>query len=419
MSYNSKQLSAIKSSENNVVISAPPGSGKTHTLIGAIQEYVTENPAKEVVAVTFTVKATNELHARLKTFANITIATIHSWSYTELRKLAKKYKFKIRLLENDAITDILKPMMVQRSIFPNGIGMLLSFVKGNYNMDISDKLKQQFMIVKDDYVAYKRARHLYDFTDLPLYLFTKLCDFEETVKGVDALFVDEFQDVDPIQADIFDRVEATNRFYIGDRDQAIYLFRGATAEIFEDLNDDFTEYELNINYRSYQEILDYASTMKFEAEEALEYGGRFFMGRVDFTDASEIICDKGYGGAVIVGTQKGSLRYVAGADYLSAREALSVELVDHKYQILCRKNKQVRAIEELGFRNVSTVHMAKGLEYPNVLVVDFEIKGIEDLNIAYVAATRAEDRLFVLDYDFLIDYLQHNYTKRRKEQKLF
>ena len=403
MSYNPKQLRAIKAAEKNVVITAPPGSGKTHTMVGAIQEYVTENPGKKVVAVTFTVKATNELHERLKTFADITIATIHSWSYSELRKLAKKHSFKIRLLEDDAIMDIIKPMMVNRSVYPNAIGMCLSFVKGNYNMDISDKLKQQFMFIKDDYVAYKRARHLYDFTDLPLYLFTKMVDYEEIITGVDALFVDEFQDVDPIQAEIFDRVEVENRFYIGDPDQSIYLFRGANAEIFEDL-EDFTEYDLNTNYRSYQELLDYASTMKFEAEQALEFGQRFFMGRIDFTDASEIICDKGYGGTVIVGTQKGSIRYAVGDDYSSAREALSVELVDHKYQILCRKNKQVKKIEELGFRNVSTVHQAKGLEYKNVLVVDFEIKCLEDLNIAYVAATRAEDRLFILDYDFLIHY---------------
>ena len=37
MSYNPKQLKAIKSIEKNVVITAPPGSGKTHTMVGAIQ----------------------------------------------------------------------------------------------------------------------------------------------------------------------------------------------------------------------------------------------------------------------------------------------------------------------------------------------------------------------------------------------
>lgn len=66
--------------------------------------------------------------------------------------------------------------------------------------------------------------------------------------------------------------------------------------------------------------------------------------------------------------------------------------------ILCRTNKQVKAINEKGYYNVSTVHQAKGLEYDNVIVIDFPIKELEDLNIAYVALTRARNGLYVINW---------------------
>lgn len=66
--------------------------------------------------------------------------------------------------------------------------------------------------------------------------------------------------------------------------------------------------------------------------------------------------------------------------------------------ILCRTNKQVKAIQELGFTNVSTIHQAKGLEYDNVVVVDTEIDCLEDLNVAYVALTRAKDSMLVINF---------------------
>ena len=66
--------------------------------------------------------------------------------------------------------------------------------------------------------------------------------------------------------------------------------------------------------------------------------------------------------------------------------------------ILCRTNKQVKAIKDLGYYNVDTVHQAKGLEYPSVISIDATINSTEDLNIAYVSMTRAEDNLLVINW---------------------
>ena len=77
--------------------------------------------------------------------------------------------------------------------------------------------------------------------------------------------------------------------------------------------------------------------------------------------------------------------------------------------ILCRTNKQVKEVKSWGYNNVSTIHQAKGLEYNNVVVIDFEIDTIEELNIAYVALTRARDNLLVIDWNNLYYYWQGGY----------
>jgi ATP-dependent exoDNAse (exonuclease V) beta subunit len=63
-------------------------------------------------------------------------------------------------------------------------------------------------------------------------------------------------------------------------------------------------------------------------------------------------------------------------------------------------------LQDYGITNVSTVHQAKGLEYDNVIVVDHDISSVEDLNIAYVALTRAKDSVFVINFAQLESYLK-------------
>jgi superfamily I DNA/RNA helicase len=390
--YNNSQLKAIESLDQYIVIKAPPGSGKTRTMVGAIQHYQEQGKNKNIVAMTFTVKATEELRDHFPLSQNyLTIATIHSWSYQQLEKLAKKYDFKIRLLQEEAVLDIIRPMLAERNIQKTALQKAYYFLISNHAMDISDVLKKKLQLVKDDYEEYKRARFLYDFTDLPLYLYTKLVDYNEIITDVDALFVDEFQDIDPVQLQVFDLVQAEKRFYIGDPDQSIYLFRGACAEVFDSL-EDFSTYELEVNYRSYQEILDFASTMKKMADEGLINS----IGKLDYVDRSHIKADRGFGGSVICINPPAMINYITHADYYDPVIAVSEEL-KLTYHILCRTNKEVKKLQELGYSFVSTIHQAKGLEYDNVVVIDFELSSEEEVNIAYVALTRAKNRLLVTD----------------------
>ena len=96
------------------------------------------------------------------------------------------------------------------------LGVLYSFITGNKNMDITDSYRRVLMTLEDMYKQYKRDNMLYDFTDYPLYLYDVMTTYDEYIYDIDALFVDEFQDVDSIQFELFEKVFARKKFFIGD-----------------------------------------------------------------------------------------------------------------------------------------------------------------------------------------------------------
>lgn len=261
MIYNEKQLVAINSEEPRVVVVAAPGSGKTRTMIAAIENFIEKTKSKNIVAITFTKKATEEIQSRVFISKDIlNVSTIHSWSLQELNKLSIKYRFRVKILTEEKIRKILEPLMEEYKISGRMADSCYFYMIGTISPDLDLKMRSKLDAIYKKYTDFKRTRYLYDFTDLPLYLKDKLEEYDEYIT-TNGLFVDEFQDVDPTQLKVFDRVIANKKFFIGDPDQAIYIFRGATSEVFKEL-EDFKDYKLDINYRSYQPILDIASDRK-------------------------------------------------------------------------------------------------------------------------------------------------------------
>ena len=115
-------------------------------------------------------------------------------------------------------------------------------------------------------------------------------------------------------------------------------------------------------------------------------------------DASNINCVRGEGGIVYVADPYGRCFKL----HKDRRDKVTVDLaiedlLSRRPMILCRTNKQVAAINAEGYFECSTVHQAKGLEYDNVIVIDTTINNIESLNVAYVALTRAKNRVMVIN----------------------
>lgn len=402
--FNREQLQAIESEESKIFVTAPPGSGKSATLIEAAKRFYEINPDYKITIITFTRKATQEIKDRIGAVGNLEISTIHSWAWKRLCDIGNEYGFVPHLLEEETIKTILKRLCSLRKQYYINQFMLYNYVMGNYNIDVDDRTKRSFETIALDYVKFKRKNSLYDFTDLPLYLYDVMNEYEIDINDIDGLFVDEFQDVDEVQLAVFNKVNCKKKFYIGDPRQSIYQFRSAVDDVISRLTG-FTFYNLTRNYRSYQEIIDYAETVRIQGKQLAEDGETLVASSIDYIDSSDIVCERGFGGKVIAVSTFGKATDCVNGNAVNDSLAVKEFLEDNKTQILCRSNKQVKKLQTLGFINVSTVHQAKGLEYDNVIVVDAPITGNEELNICYVAITRAKNKVMTIPFDVLLNII--------------
>lgn len=276
---NKEQLEAVKYIEGPIMVFAGAGTGKTRTLTSRIIYMVEEchiNP-KNILAITFTNKATKEMKTRvvekLNTAGNsVNISTIHSLCARILRRNIQflGYQKDFEIIDEDEqqkiLSDIFKENKVERKVFSpktaikiisdykNGRGALYGMVSEMYTK----------------YQEYMKENNLIDFDDL-LVLTKELFLTEETVlKYYQELFqyimVDEFQDTDELQYSIIKLLCESHRniFVVGDDDQSIYSFRGACVENMFQFKKDFPDakiVKLTQNYRSSNAILKGANAV--------------------------------------------------------------------------------------------------------------------------------------------------------------
>lgn len=407
------QLAAVLDESPQEAVIANAGSGKTTTMVSAIALYRYNNLNDKICAITFTRAAKDDMARKLANqgILDVDVTTIHVWSRNLLDIYGKRFGFKVSIIQEPQVKLILQALLedyqnthhdrASRTINPD---VLAIYVGGAKNIDISGTWKRIFDYIADEYEHYKRSHELYDFGDYPLYLLDTVKKYKiPAIEGVDAMFVDEFQDVDPIQLELFKLVKSNKFFAIGDSKQAIYAFRTGTLKALDELTG-FHRNTLDYNYRSYQEILDYAISVYINVSP----NGGMISDQIT-EDDSGIICARGKGGTVYIVTPDNEF-YILGKNpdgykYYEADIAFQNFML-LKPRILCRTNKQVRAIKAMGYDDVSTVHQAKGLEYDNVVVVETEINSDEDLNIAYVALTRAKNAIFVADFSIVSGWLR-------------
>ncbi|MBR5119320.1 MAG: UvrD-helicase domain-containing protein [Muribaculaceae bacterium] len=119
-----------------------------------------------------------------------------------------------------------------------------------------------------EYRQYKDEHHLIDFNDMEE-MFLRLLDMPEVQQDITSrythLFVDEFQDSNPMQVRIFQKLSSLlNTVYVGDKKQAIYGFRGSdtelTAAVADSIGEDDTD-NLKHSYRSVKSLVDFSNAI--------------------------------------------------------------------------------------------------------------------------------------------------------------
>jgi DNA helicase-2/ATP-dependent DNA helicase PcrA len=271
---NEEQKKTVLAYSGPVMVSAGAGSGKTRALTFRIAYMVKEkgiNPAN-ILAITFTNKATNEMRERLINLVgpeiyDATISTFHALCARILRKeipvLGYSRTFSIIDEEEQLkiITDVLKENNEEKRKAKH-IQKAINYNKCFGIEKIDNPLENKIFKLYEDKM---KSLNLLDFEDLLLKTKEIFTNFPQTLQKYQDRFhyvlCDEFQDTSLIQYEIIKMLteKSRNLFVVGDDDQSIYSFRGTNYENMSQFKRDFPEHQifyLTENYRSTQTILD-------------------------------------------------------------------------------------------------------------------------------------------------------------------
>lgn len=267
-SLNENQREAVCTARNSVAVIAGPGTGKTKTLIARICYLIDQkgvSPA-QITAVTFTKKAAAEMRQRLEQQLSskqaakaVHIGTFHAIC---LEFLQQKYS-SIRLLEEYEATHLAQELLKEQGQ-TGSPAKLLQEVSRMKNGTVNKE--QEFSYPKgllERYCSLQKEKQVLDFDDLLLDTLHawQTGDFSsEWGSRFTYLLVDEFQDSSPLQYQLIRAwtQNNSNLFVIGDPDQSIYGFRGASAECFSNLEQEYPQLQtiyLTENYRSTPQVL--------------------------------------------------------------------------------------------------------------------------------------------------------------------
>ena len=295
---NDSQREAVMTTEGFVRVIAGAGSGKTRTLTHRFAYLVNEIgiPAGNILCVTFTNKAANEMRQRIHLLTGDKdtgyINTFHGFCANVLKEESYVFNYpkSFLVLDNSDIDSMLSVIYEERGLslrdmtFSKArdmIEMLKLFERPDYYIDMFDmsleKLKEKYdsaVTAKDiifyGYLYQEKKCFGLDYNDLIIFtLYTFKVSEESRLKWQKRLMyimIDEFQDIDKPQYDLMKVLcdYHKNLFVVGDPDQTIYTWRGADIHYLLDFDKVFKGAKtvmMNENYRSVKGITDVANSL--------------------------------------------------------------------------------------------------------------------------------------------------------------
>jgi DNA helicase-2/ATP-dependent DNA helicase PcrA len=292
---NEAQRRAVAHPGGPLLILAGAGTGKTRTLVARAAWLCEQGvPPSRILLLTFTRRAADDMLSRAVPRARpasgrITGGTFHAIAHRIIRQHAESFSLppEFTVIDPADMTDLLDARRVDHGLVGtqrrapraavcadiytrcvNTQMTVAEVVRGGFPWctDYTSQLAELFR----GYVAHKRSHGLVDFDDLLLLWRAALADpaAGPVLRGMfDAVLVDEYQDVNAVQADIVRLLvpEAGRLTCVGDDAQAIYAFRGADPQHLHRLAvtfPDLTVVRLATNYRSAQAVLRLANAVR-------------------------------------------------------------------------------------------------------------------------------------------------------------
>ncbi len=289
---NPAQYDAVLHESGPLLVSAGAGSGKTRVLAHRIAHLISDRDISPfaILAITFTNKAAEEMRARVVDLVGpvagrMWVRTFHSACARILRQHAERldYPADFSIYDQSDSVRLTRYVMVDlgldtRRSTPQATHGRISSAKNDMigpesYLDaalISEPMLSQTAQVYAEYQERLQRAGAMDFDDLltlVVRLFRQhpdvLADYQERFQHI---LVDEYQDTNKAQNEIVLMLGARHRnvFVVGDSDQSIYRFRGASMRNildFERAFADTTVILLEQNYRSTQKVLDAANAV--------------------------------------------------------------------------------------------------------------------------------------------------------------
>ncbi|HJH29433.1 MAG TPA: ATP-dependent helicase [Methanosarcinaceae archaeon] len=302
MNLDAQQAQAIQNLDGPMLILASAGTGKTRTLMAKVAALLEKSvPPNEIMLVTFTNKATNEMRSRLIAMGydirNMWIGTFHNIcnrilreNYSRIPDLNSKYTI---IMPDDCrklVNRIIKDMELEdNDLKPTDAFEIISFAKNAMQYDPAHKFLDNIEYSIDDVIEYKYPKHkryikliqkihrkyhttklgnnVIDFDDMLVYALyivsTNETLREKYERQFEYILVDEYQDTNNVQAALIRQLRKNNMNItaVGDEAQAIYEWRAATPGhiiAFPHAFEGTKILNLTQNYRSTPQIINAA-----------------------------------------------------------------------------------------------------------------------------------------------------------------
>lgn len=421
-----EQKQVVLDDSKYLMVIAGAGSGKTTTMAAKVK-YLVEIKhvkAEEIVLISFTNKAVNELKERINNDFEIMcrIATFHSLAFSIL----KTNGYKVNVLNNSHIIveNFLKKNKKDKKYLKNpqyAIELINLYKNNPIVFHSKTKQTKSFQNLYNYYEEYKKVNKLIDFEDMINKCLELLNEISVKI-DYKYIIIDEFQDISLNRYKLIQKIgdiSGAKIIAVGDDWQAIFSFAGSDVNLFHEFSKKAKILKITHTYRNSQTLIDIAGSfvMKndnqikkdLKSKKRLEHPimiVRYFNSyKVLIRVLEMIIKEFGLKQKILIIS-----RYNFDIDYYIDNKNIKREgskIIYAKYQVVDITFMSIHAAKGLGFDNVIILNMNKSeFGFPSLKQTDsFKAMFINNLEgyvygeerrLFYVAMTRTKNKVYLL-----------------------